>query len=417
MWKTLPTIAALLASAALLMVGNGLFSTLLAVRLHLEGADETRIGLVMSAYFAGLVVGSIVCGRLIARVGHIRAFAVFAAVMAAAALAHALRVDAPTWIALRAVTGFAMAGVLMAIESWMNAAATRETRGQVLAVYMVILYLALGSGQLLLNAADPAGFQLFSVVGIFFALSLVPVALTRAPTPELPRHSFLAFGRLLQVAPVGVMGAFTAGVVLGAFYGLAPVFAQGIGLSIAGTSGMMTAAILGGLVLQYPFGHASDFVDRRAVVLVVSLGAAFASGALVVFAGLSTMILFALIAVFGGFAFTLYPLAVSHANDRLETDELIDAAGLLLLCYGVGAVIGPALGAAGMRGLGPEGLFAILSAACVGLALYTQWRRFRVPAYPGEAHTAYRSVPRSTPVASELDPRGDPEGPIAAPEA
>ncbi len=297
----------------------------------------------------------------------------------------------------------------------MNAAATRETRGQVLAVYMVILYLSLGSGQLLLNLADPAGFQLFSVVGIFFALSLVPVALTRAPTPELPQRSSLAFARLLQVAPVGVMGAFTAGVVLGAFYGLAPVFAQGIGLSIAGTSGLMTAAILGGLVLQYPLGHASDFVDRRAVVLVVSLGAAFASGALVVFADLSTTSLFALIAAFGGFAFTLYPLAVSHANDRLEADELIGAAGWLLLCYGVGAVVGPALGAAGMRGFGPVGLFAVLSATCAVLALYIQWRRFRVPAYPGETQTAYRSIPRSTPVATELDPRADPEDSDATP--
>lgn len=415
MWKTLPTIAALLGSAALLMVGNGLFSTLLAVRLNLEGADETRIGLVMSAYFAGLVAGSVVCGRIIGRVGHIRSFAVFAAVMAAAALAHALRVDALTWIALRAVTGFAMAGVLMAIESWMNAAATRETRGQVLAVYMAIFYLALGAGQLLLNTADPAGFQLFSVVGIFFALSLVPVAMTRAPTPELPGRSSLAFARLLQAAPVGVMGAFVAGLVLGAFYGLAPVFAQGIGLSIAGTSWLMTVAILGGLVLQYPIGHLSDFVDRRAVLLVVGLGAALASGALVVVAGQTTTVLFVLIALFGGFAFTLYPLAVAHANDRLDADELVGAAGLLLLCYGVGAVIGPALGAAGMRSLGSGGLFAILSAACACLAFYVQWRRILVPVYPGETHTAYRSVPRSTPAASELDPRADPEVSDAGP--
>ena len=417
MWKTLPTLAALLASASLLMIGNGLFSTLLAVRLNLEGADETRIGLVMSAYFAGLVAGSIVCGRIISRVGHIRSFAVFAAVMAAAALVHALRVDALTWIALRAVTGFAMAGVLMAIESWMNAAATRETRGQVLAVYMAILYLSLGSGQLLLNVADPAGFQLFSVVGIFFALSLVPVALTRAPTPELPGRSSLAFTRLLPVAPVGVMGALVAGLVLGAFYGLAPVFAQEIGLSIAGTSWLMTVAILGGLVLQYPIGHVSDFVDRRTVLLVVGLGAALASGALVFAADQSTTLLFVLIAAFGGFAFTLYPLAVAHANDRLDPDELVGAAGLLLLCYGIGAVIGPALGAAGMRGLGPGGLFAVLSAACIALAAYIQWRRFRVPVFPGETHTAYRSVPRSTPAASELDPRADAQVSDPVPES
>jgi MFS family permease len=408
MWKMLPTLAALLASAALLMVGNGLFSTLLAVRLNLEGSDETQIGMVMSAYFAGLVVGSVVCGRIIARVGHIRSFAVFAAVMAAAALAHALRVDAPTWIALRATTGFAMAGVLMAIESWLNASATRANRGQVLAVYMATFYLALGLGQLLLNAADPASFRLFSVVGIFFALSLVPIALTRAPTPELPARSTLRLSRLLEAAPVGVIGSFVAGLVLGAFYGLAPVFAQGIGLSLGGTSALMTVAILGGLVLQYPIGHVSDFVDRRLVLLIVGGGAAAASAGLVV-AGSSTAVLFPLIAIFGGFAFTLYPLAVAHANDRLDAEELVGAAGLLLLCYGVGAVIGPALGAAGMRGLGPAGLFAVLSAACACLALYVQWRRFRVPAYPGETHTAYVSVPRSTPVASELDPRSDPK--------
>jgi MFS family permease len=143
-------------------------------------------------------------------------------------------------------------------------------------------------------------------------------------------------------------------------------------------------------------------------LLIVGGGAAAAGAGLVV-AGSSTAVLFPLIAIFGGFAFTLYPLAVAHANDRLDAEELVGAAGLLLLCYGVGAVIGPALGAAGMRGLGPAGLFAVLSAACACLALYVQWRRFRVPAYPGETHTAYVSVPRSTPVASELDPRSDPK--------
>lgn len=409
MWKTLPTLAALLGSAALLMIGNGLFSTLLAVRLDLEGAGETRIGLVMSAYFAGLVVGSVVCGRIIGRVGHIRSFAVFAAVMAAAALAHALRVDAPTWIALRAVTGFAMAGVLMAIESWLNASATKENRGQVLAVYMATFYLALGLGQLLLNAADPAGFRLFSVVGIFFALSLVPVALTRAPTPVLPALSTFCFSRLWEAAPIGLMGAFVAGLVLGAFYGLAPVFARGIGLSLAGTSALMTMAILGGLVLQYPIGHLSDFVDRRLVLLLAGVGAGLASGAIVLVADRSTTVTFSLIAGFGGFAFTLYPLAVAHVNDRLENEERIGAAGILLLCYGVGAVIGPALGAAGMQRLGPAGLFAVLAAACGCLVLYIQWRRIHVPVYPGETHTAYVSVPRSTPVASELDPRSERE--------
>ena len=78
MLATLLSVAALLSGVGILLMGNGLLSTLLSLRTAIEGYSPELTGLVMSAYFAGLVAGSLYCAKVVHRIGHIRAFAAFA---------------------------------------------------------------------------------------------------------------------------------------------------------------------------------------------------------------------------------------------------------------------------------------------------------------------------------------------------
>ena len=147
----LRSVASLLLGAGILILGNGLVGILLPVRLGVANMSPVTTGLVMSAYYAGLVAGSLWGKQIITRVGHIRAFAAFAALLCAATLTHALWFSAIPWSILRFISGFCMAALFATIESWLNERSTNDLRGQVLSLYQWTAYLASGIGQLLIN--------------------------------------------------------------------------------------------------------------------------------------------------------------------------------------------------------------------------------------------------------------------------
>ncbi|MBT8437809.1 MAG: MFS transporter, partial [Gammaproteobacteria bacterium] len=225
MFKTLGTVASLLLSYGLLLLANGLFSTLLAVRTQVEGFSSTTVGFIVASYFFGLLLGGLFAGRAVTRVGHIRSFAAFASFVSISALLHPLFVTPIAWMMLRMLAGFCMAGMIMVTESWLNEAASNKTRGQVLSFYMITNYFAAGCGQFLLTTGDPSQFQLFSLASIIFSLALIPVLLTRAKAP-VPVHSTrMHVWTLFRIAPLGVFGVFCCGLVNSSVHGLSPVYA------------------------------------------------------------------------------------------------------------------------------------------------------------------------------------------------
>ena len=141
---------ALLIGIGFMMLGNGLQGTLLGVRATLEGFSTSTTGIMMSGYFVGIFAGSIIAPKLVQRVGHIRVFAALASLASISILVHALYVNAVTWTGMRLITGLSYAGLYVVAESWLNDRATNETRGQILSVYMLVSYIAVGIGQLLL---------------------------------------------------------------------------------------------------------------------------------------------------------------------------------------------------------------------------------------------------------------------------
>lgn len=396
------SIAALLASTAVLMVGSGLLGTLLSVRMTVEGFDTGVTGLVMSAYFLGLMLGALGAGAAIRRAGHIRAFATFAAVVTAATLLHALWVNPVFWGLLRVISGFSLAGLYMVIESWLNERGQGAARGRLFSFYQVASYLGLGAGQFLLPLRPVENADLFLINAVFLALCLVPVAMTRAIHPTPPERHRMALRAVLRGSPLGVLIGVGAGIVNGAAFALAPVFVIAHA-GVQSVSVFMGAMVLGGMLLQYPIGYLSDVFDRRKLIALVNLALIGICVALWWAASAALPVLAAVGAVYGGLSFTLYPLAVAHINDRVRTDSFVGVAAALLFIWGLGAVIGPTFIGRFMARFGADGLLLCIagSAGVMSLAAMIMRRE----AVPNTEQTPFVGMARTTTVIAELDPR------------
>ena len=359
----------LFAGLALLMVGNGLLSSLLGIRSDLEGFPTMVIGIVMAMYYVGFLVGSLVIPRWLITVGHIRVFAGLAALAAATALSYSLFVDPVAWGVLRFIVGLCMSGLYVTVESWLNDRASNENRGGLLSVYMLVVTLGLGLGQLMLGLADPLDTTLFILVGILISLAVVPVAMIRIPTPSKAVPVKLSLRDLAHRAPLGVAAIAVAGAAGSSVIALGAVYGTQVGMDPARVGVFMAAFMVGGAVTQYPLGRLSDWVPRRRVILgiaIVATGVALlgtiidSSGPLVIIVA----------AAYGSLVFPLYSVAVSHVNDVMPENQLVAAAAGAVFVFGVGSVIGPLSISVLMGVLGPVGFFWGLAVYCVPLAIY-----------------------------------------------
>jgi MFS family permease len=371
-------VGSLILSISLIQLANGYIGTLIGIRLAVAHVEPVVAGIVTSAYFAGYAIGATLCHRLIGRAGHIRAFATFSALVAAAVLGHALYFNPILWAVLRALVGFGCAGLFVATESWLNAKASAATRGTVFAIYMVATYATFAGGQFMLNLASPTEFTLFALAAILFCLALALVATTRAEQPLPVASSRLNVGELSAAAPVAVIGCLAGGLISGSFYALVPVYAQSNGRSVLEISSYMAIAITGGLLTQIPIGKLSDSFDRRLVVGLVAF--AFAGLALAIEPARNTPWFPVVWLLLGGFMSVIYPVCVAHANDRMPAERAVSVSGRLILLSGIGSAVGPLLGAATMSEFGIRGLFQFMAAVAALFALFALARGLSVRA-------------------------------------
>ena len=374
MLETIRAIASLLLSFGLLLLANGLFGTLLGLRSKLEGFSTEITGVIMAGYFVGLLLGALYGVRVVAAVGHIRAFAAFASIMSVTVLVHILKIDAVTWLLLRVVGGYCMAGMIMVTESWINERSSNTTRGRVLSLYMVTNFLGSGLGQFLLTIANPAEFQLFVIASIIFSIALVPILLTRAISPKPVTTKRMRLRDLFAVSPVGVVGTIAAGLSNASLNSLGAVYGADNKFTVAQVSAFMASIILGGMVLQFPIGRLSDRFDRRTVLMLVALATALCALGIVWYTPDAGWMLICTAIVYGGFAFTIYPLSTAQVNDLADPDQLVQVSAGLLVAYGIGAIAGPIIAAQIMGWVGPQGLFLFIAAVAGALVVFTALR-------------------------------------------
>jgi len=407
MLRTLFSLSSLLLGIGVLLMGLALLSTAMGVRAVAEGFNDAVTGVVMASYFMGFVAGSYLCPRLIRRIGPIRSYAALAAACAVAAFLVTLLVHPLVWGILRFVIGTAMIGLYMVLESWLNATTPNEVRGRVFAIYMIVTLLAFALGQYLLLFDPGAQTIAFGIAALFFSLGLIPVTLTRMPEPKPVPVVALRLRNLIQLSPLSVVGALIGGMATSSFWALGAVFAERIGLTGTTVVQFMAITIVGGVVLQWPIGRLSDYIDRRIVLTLVAILAATAA-ILGTFVYAHSLIgLYIVMFVLGGLMFSIYSLSVAYLNDRVQADDALDASRGVLLTYGFGAIFGPILAGLTMTLLGPGGLFYYLVIVLCSFALFAILRTLVSEAVPATERSSYLPVNRTSQAVLELDPRLD----------
>ncbi len=381
MFQTLASISSLLVGYIFLFIGNALLSTLVSLRGQIEDFATLNIGLINAAYFLGLFIGAKVCDGLVARSGHSRAYAVFAALGAVCALLHALIVDPYAWIVIRLGTGVFCAGLMMVTESWLNSKATRTTRGQILSIYMITHFLASGSGQLIIPFAEPGTFHLFSIAAIGYSLALLPVLITRQAAPTLQQREKFRFMQVYRYSRAAMTGAVCCGLISSGVYGLAPIYTQGIGMSTTTTALFMALLIFSGCILQWPVGKLSDRLDRRKLMAFMCLFSGLLAIGVIFTSQLNLGYFLASAALFGAFSFAVYPIALAHMNDSTPDGKLLYASAGMLTAFSTGAVIGPIIAASAIQAFGYNALFVYFAVIYVlyAVLLYLRIRHRPAP--------------------------------------
>ena len=396
---------ALFFAFAIISMAHGLQGTLLGVRAIVEGFSFISTGFVVAGYYVGFLTGSILIPTLLQRVGHIRVFAALASLASIAILLHSVFLEPISWFFIRILTGISLSGIYVIMESWLNDKSTNKTRGKILSIYMIVTFSFVGLGQLLLNLSDPAKVDLFILVSILLSFSLLPILLSITDAPNFDNPKRLTLKELYILTPLGFVGAFFIGLAHSAIFGYGAVYAIAKGFSTFEISIFMIIVSTFGAILQWPIGYLSDRIDRRIILVGVTLIASCLSIFIVASSYLSLIIFFIILAFYAGMSLPMYSLAVAHTNDFLQPDEIVAASSSMAILVGIGAILGPIIASFFMKGIGPDGFFAYLFIVHLLFGLFGLYRMGK-RAKPADIESQYVPLPRNiSAVGMELNPK------------
>ena len=397
------SVAALLVSVAFLITGNGLQMMLLPIRGGEEGFSAVQLGLMGSGYYLGFVLGCLGTPLLLRRAGHIRTFAALVSIASAVALGYPMLVDGLLWALLRLITGFCLAGLYLIVESWINDRATKETRGALISTYVAINYIVTTLGQMTVTLFETSSFVLFSIASVLVSIAAVPLALSRSPEPSPPELVRFRPLRLFRLSPAGTVAIFLIGLGTGALWSLGPVFAESKTGNVTTAALFMSVAVLGGALAQWPIGRLSDSLDRRYVLIGVTAAAAVACLIIALLPDLGgPWLIFAF--VFGGTFLPAYAVASAHVFDFAERTDYVEVSAGLLLLYGLGSTIGPALASVGMQWFGPVALLAFIALVQLAIIGFVTLRMTRRKSLAGSDKQSFDLVATAPVVTAGTDP-------------
>lgn len=402
--RLLISFSAPLSAVVLMIFGSAFYTTFLSIFLESTGYSREKIGIIQSAFFLGMFLGAFQMEKLIKRVGHIQALAVFGSLAASSTLLQGLIQTFPAWIVLRFLFGLSLAALYIVIESWMLNHSSPKTRGAILSLYMISLYAAQSASQQLLVFINIHSMTPFIISALFTALSIIPVGLstTKMTLPET--HESIRFFQIVKASPFGVVGCIISGLILSSLYSFLPIFSEAKQMSSAN---LMSITIAGGVLLQWPIGKLSDRFERRRTMLIVVAVAFLLSVVVFVYkqAPAESILIFAFL--IGGFLFTLYPLSITQVCDHLDHSHITAATAFLLIAYGLGSVLGPMTSSLMIKAFGIQSIFLYFSALLGLLGVVGIYVTARRPIVPLQEQTDFLPLPNVTPVAYEMDPRSE----------
>jgi len=372
------SVASVIIATAFTAAGNGMMATFVPVRLDLEGIGSDAVGLVVTAYAGGMLLGCLFSGHVMRRVGHIRAFAAFAALGTISALLMSAWVAVPGWFGLRLLSGFCTTGIFIAAQAWLNEVTWSAHRGRVMALFYLSYTVSLGLGALIMRAVPADTTTPFLLLAGLYAAAVLPVALTRLETPPAPERIAVRLREVYRISPVGLIGAYASGSLGMTMMGVGPMYGTAIGLA-AGDIALVIAALQGGnLVIQWPLGWLSDRVDRRRVIAGAAAAVALVSVAILAAGDANLIVLVFLFGLWGGLAESIYAVSTAHANDRTAAGDYVVVSSTVLVVWATGSTVGPLIATGAMRAFGPPGIwifFIVVAASFAGFVLWRSRRR------------------------------------------
>ena len=368
---SLPRAVVLLLSGLLLLtVSIAVLNTLVPLWLAHDAFTTTQIGVISSAFFCGNLVGTLLAGKLIHRYGFNRSYYLAALVFAIASLAILACHSPSAWIFWRGIAGIGCAFIWVVVESAIMCQATVRTRGRMLAAYMMVYYLGTLIGQLVISGMpDALAITIIPFLLILMVLAILPVLLVKISyhtEEEEPRANTKLVAMLMhRESRLGIKGCVISGVVLGALYGLLPLYLAMQDMSNAQVGYWMALLVAAGILGQWPAGRLADRYGRMLVLRVQVFMIIIGSLAMIIHLPKMPALF-----ILGAAGFSLYPVAMSWACEKVKSSELVTMAQALLLSYTTGSLTGPTLTALMMENWSDNMLFVTIAVvACIYLVL------------------------------------------------
>ncbi|MCA0278924.1 MAG: MFS transporter [Proteobacteria bacterium] len=391
-------VAGVILAMALVAVGNGLMFGYIPVSLGASGYAPAWAGTMLTGLSAGGLAGCLLTGMLVRRVGHARAYMVFSALIVLSNVAVAAGTFPLVWIAARVLYGFAICGLFIVSQSWLNDAVGNDIRGRVMAIFYVAYVVGLGVGSFLLRFVDIATAQAPLLCVAFAAISILPVGLTRLRQPLPPLAASVALVRAWRISPVGVAGMLAVGGLSMMIAGFAPIHATASGFTQQQVATLLFAMPLGTLLFQIPFGWISDRTDRRYVLVAAGLLVVVAGLAAGRFDGSALPIMVAIYVVWSGASESIYSLSSAHASDRAHKDDLVALSSSMLFAWSLSGFIVPGLGTILTAIYGTQAFMYVAIVIAAAYTLFVLWRLRRVRAVPVDKTGAF------SPMAAQVPP-------------
>ena len=250
----------LLCGLLLLTLAIAVLNTLVPLWLAHDNLPTWQVGMVGSSYFTGNLVGTLLAGRTIKRLGFNRSYYLASVIFAAACIGLGVTLGFWSWLGWRFLAGIGCAMIWVVVESALMCSGTARNRGRLLAAYMMVYYVGTVLGQLMVSKLST---ELMSVLPWVTGLTLaaiLPLLFTRIVNQHCESQEPTQIWPMLRLrqARLGVHGVIISGIVLGSLYGLMPLWLNHQGVSDAGIGFWMAVMVSAGIVGQWPIGRLAD---------------------------------------------------------------------------------------------------------------------------------------------------------------
>lgn len=348
----------LLCGLMLLTLAIAVLNTLVPLWLAHENLPTWQVGMVGSSYFTGNLVGTLMTGWLIKRQGFNRSYYLASLIFAAGCAGLGLMTGFWSWVMWRFIAGIGCAMIWVVVESGLMCSGTSRNRGRLLAAYMMVYYVGTVLGQLMISKMPTDLASVLPWVTVLTLTAILPLLFTRIVNDRSENQEATPVWPMLRLrhARLGVNGCIISGIVLGSLYGLMPLYLNHQGVSDAGIGFWMAVMVSAGIVGQWPVGRLADRFGRllvlRVQVFIVILGC---------MAMLSHAAMGPTLFVLGAAGFTLYPVAMAWACEKVEHHQLVAMNQALLLSYTVGSLLGPTFTSMLMQSFSDSLLFVMIA--------------------------------------------------------